>query len=679
MSVGALDRTFETAAVAPQPPSASTPWLTRAARALGFLSAEGASLGLAGWCLRSADRLPAYVASNALAPHARKFVIGNLLAGAALAGLCGVVALAWRRRLGGLDTVERVARRLAPLCLVGPLPLFFHWQIWYGGHELTFLAMVSVFLLGLQALTRVALETPPILPERLRARVAAPVVRVLARLGAVRWLPPSLVVLGVLGYAVYFSIITIQNHYRLQTYGYDLGIENNLVWNAGHFHRPLFKTSVLSGPTSTHLGFHETYISYLIGIPYRLAPWPETLLALQATLIGGAALPLYGFARRHLGAWTACLLALLLLFYAPLQGSNLYDFHYLPFAPIFLWWCLWALEARRPVMSVVAVVLTLATREDFSALLMVVGVYLILTGERPKAGLIVTIVSAIYFVVVKLILMPHFLNGYPAYINQYSGLLPEGDNGFGGVLKTVIGNPAFTITGLLEHDKLVYLLEIITPLAFLPWRRPIGLLCTVPGFFFTMLATQYPPLISISFQYTAYWSAFFFIAIVANLSWLKRLEEAGAAWARRSRQAWLVTLTAGVIVTSYQFGIVLQHHTAWGGFSPFHVGVNDAERARHADLYAAIKMIPPDAEVAASETIVAHVSSRTNAYSLRIAYNDAQYLLARWPTGGEDRQNLLNALKTGQYGLVGQKGEFVVFRRGLPASTVTSYVRQLGG
>ena len=90
-------------------------------------------------------------------------------------------------------------------------------------------------------------------------------------------------------------------------------------------------------------------------------------------------------------------------------------------------------------------------------------------------------------------------------------------------------------------------------------------------------------------------------------------------------------------------------------------------------------MIPPDAEVAASETIVAHVSSRTNAYSLRIAHNDAQYLLARFPSGGEDRQNLLNALKSGQYGLVGQKGEFVVFRRGLPASTVDSYIRQLGG
>jgi uncharacterized membrane protein len=662
----------------PAPPGVPPlPPLTRAIRALGFLAAEGGSIAFAGWCLRARDNLITYVSNNTLSPHARKFVIGNLLGGAALAGLAGLVIILWRR-LGGLAAAERVARRLAPLCLIGPVPLFFRWELWYSGRELTFLAMITVFLLGLQALTRISLETPPILPERLRARLGGRAGALLARVAAVRWLPFTIVVAAVLFYAIYFSVITIQNHFRLQTMGYDLGIENNLVWNAAHFNRPLFKTSVIGGPDSTHLGYHETYISYLIGIFYRLYPHPQFLLAMQALLIGGAALPLYAFARRHVGAWTACLLGVLLVLNAPLQGSNLYDFHYLPFAPFFLWWCLWALESRRNVMAFIAVTLTLAVREDFSALLMVVGLYLVLTGERPRAGLLVTVIAAIYFVAIKMVLMPHFLNGYPAYLNQYEGLLPEGDSGFGGVIKTLLGNPAFTVSSLLEHDKLVYLLEVMTPVAFLPWRRPIGLLCTVPGFIFTMLATHYPPLISLSFQYTAYWTAFLFIAVVANLGWLRRLELAGAAWARRSRQAWMVAITVGTLATSYQFGIVLQHNTAWGGFSPFHIGVSDADRARHADLYSVIKQIPPEASLAAAETIVAQVSSRKNAYSLRIAYNDADYILARIPSGGEDRNNLVSALQSGIYGFVTQKGEFVLFKRGLPAATVQPFLRQLG-
>jgi hypothetical protein len=35
------------------------------------------------------------------------------------------------------------------------------------------------------------------------------------------------------------------------------------------------------------------------------------------------------------------------LLYPPLHGANLYDFHYLTFAPFFLWLTLWALDARR--------------------------------------------------------------------------------------------------------------------------------------------------------------------------------------------------------------------------------------------------------------------------------------------------------------------------------------------
>ena len=684
MSVGTLDSPRgeaiapSTAARAPGP---SLPPLTRAVRSLALLATEGASLGFGGWSLRSRGHLLSYVTSNVLPAHARTYVVGDMLGGGLTAVLVGLLFLLWRR-LGGLATVERAARRLAPLCLVGLLPIFLFWQLWYGGRELTFLVMVGAALLILQALVRISLATPPLLPEPLRAGPGARVRVFFERARDVRWLPLALVATGVLGYAVYFSLLTIQNHFRLQTMGYDLGIENNLVWNAAHFNRPLFKTSVIGGPASTHLGFHETYISYLIGILYRLYPRPQFMLAFQATLIGAAALPFFAFARRHLGDWTACLLALLLLLYAPLQGSNLYDFHYLPFAPFFLWWCLWALEARRNVMATVAVILTLATREDFSALLMVVGLYLVFTGERPRAGLLVTAVSAVYFVGIKLILMPHFLNGYPAYINQYEGLLPAGENGFGGVLKTVFANPAFTVGGLLEHDKVVYLLEIATPLAFLHWRRPIGLLCTIPGFIFTMLATHYPPLISISFQYTAYWTSFLFIALVANLAWLRRQEAevpAPAPWARASRQAWLVAITAGVLITSYQFGIVFQRNTAWGGFSPFRVGISDADRTRHDDLYEVIARIPPNADLAAAETIVAQVSSRKNAYSLRIAYNDADYILARFPAGGDDRNNLLTALKSGLYGLVFQKGEFVLFRKGLPAATAAPFIRQLGG
>jgi hypothetical protein len=479
----------------------------------------------------------------------------------------------------------------------------------------------------------------------------------------------------------------------LQTAGYDLGIENNLVWNAAHWNGPLFKTSVhAGGPLGSHIGLHETYISYLIGIPYRLLPRPETLLVLQSVLIGGAAIPLYAFARRHLGAWTACFLALLYLFNAPMQGSNLYDFHYLPFAPFFLWTTLALLEARRDRWAAVAIVLTLANREDMSALLVVLGAYLLLTGERPRAGLIVAAVGAFYFVVVKLVLMPHFLGGATAYVHQYKDLVPEGEHGFGGVLKTVIGNPGYTTTTVLERAKLLYLLQLMSPLAFFPWRRPIGLLCTLPGFIFTMLGTRYPALTRLGFQYTAYWTSFLFIAVVANLRWLDRAARTApapapaptptptpaASDAGRSGRAWKVAMAGATLVTCYQLGPVLQHNTAWAGFLPLRVDITADDHKRHDDLYALIAEIPADASVAAPEMLVAQISSRKNVYKLLHGHFDADYILARSPPSVTDREHLVTALRGGAYGLVEEKGEFALFRRGAPSATAEAWLHRIG-
>ena len=182
----------------------------------------------------------------------------------------------------------------------------------------------------------------------------------------------------------------------------------------------------MGGPVGTHIGLHQTYISYLIGIPYRLVPRPETLLVLQSLLIGAAALPLYAYARRHLGAWTACLVACSSSSTRRCTGRTCTTSTTCRSrrSSCGRRWRCWT--ARRDRWAAVAIVLTLANREDMSALLIVVGLYLLLTGERPRAGLIVAAIGAAYFVVVKFIVMPHFLGGATAYVHQYKDLVPAG-------------------------------------------------------------------------------------------------------------------------------------------------------------------------------------------------------------------------------------------------------------
>src|SRR5262245_41021693 len=117
------------------------PPLTRAARALGLLACEGASVTLALWFLGARGRLPVYV--YALPGGSRKLVVACLLGGAVAAAGCGLGV--WvARRAAGLDAVDRVSRRLAPLCLAAFVPLLFQWQLWTGPRELTFAALASM-------------------------------------------------------------------------------------------------------------------------------------------------------------------------------------------------------------------------------------------------------------------------------------------------------------------------------------------------------------------------------------------------------------------------------------------------------------------------------------------------------------------------------------------------------
>jgi uncharacterized membrane protein len=644
---------------------------------------EGASIGLAAWSFRSWKLLAPYVSANTLSSDARKWVAIDMLAGGGIAILIGLALLVWRR-WAGLDLAYRLARRSAPLLLAGFLPLFCNWKFW-NGRELNYLVTLGTVSISLAALTRYALQGAPVAPDwprRIRekalralgARVGgwcAGTGSFLRRIGAwPRW-PLLVVCAGAAAYAVFFSFHTIQTHYKLGTAAFDLGIEHNLVWNAAHW-GPLFKTSPLGGPTSTHLGYHQTYFAYVIAPLYFVAPRPETLLVVQATLVGAAALPLFFFARRRIAPWPAALLALLFVLYPPVHGANLYDFHYITLAPFFLWLTLALLDARRDVLAALAVLLTLSVREDMAALLAIMGAFMIFAGIRPKAGLLLGVIGSVYFVGLKFIIMPRFLGGVDAYIHQYAEMLGKDEHGFRGVLKTAFGNPAFTIGKLLESDKLVYTLQILVPLAFLPWRRPIGLLCTVPGFFFTLLSTKYWPLLQISFQYTAYWTSFLFLAVVMNL------EHLGKVVGESARKAWLLTLVLTGIAASYQYGAMLQQNTARGGFGRYVFGVTAADRKNHDELYALINQVPPRAKIVSSELVVAHVASRPDSYTLRTGVFDADYVIAMTPIRGDEATQFAPLLRGGTFGVVERRGRFVLAKRGHSADNNQTVLKALG-
>lgn len=630
---------------------------------------EGVSLGMFVGGTPS-ELLTHYAVDNQVPPAERQGLLFAMLSGGLIAVLAGLAVL----RLAQGKASERlrsIAWQASPLLLAGLLPVLFRWQIWQA-RELTFgvLACLVGFLFYVTLNRSVEAGLGRGLPwEAIRA-VAARVAERTERVG-----PPLIVASAALFYTVYFAYYTVLFHRSVLTMSYDLGLENNLLWNLVHG-GPFMKASPPFGPVGSHFGFHATLFAYVIGIFYFFYQKPETLLVFQAAMIGGAAIPLYLWARSRIGRWAASLLAVVYVLYPPVHGSNLYDFHYLPLGVFFLWLTLWLVDAGRYWWGALAVILTLSVREDVAADLTIIGAFLLVAGRRPRAGLVVTLVAGAYFLTMKMFVMPKFLQGSESFLHQWAALVPPGGRGYSGVLMTVLGNPVFTLTSLLEPDKFLYMVQIGAPLCFLAWRKPIGFFLSLPGFFFTLLSTKYPPLVQISFQYTAHWTAFVFVAFVACLEWLRQPKFHGDVLGWRRQRVWLSVVCFTTLLTSYQYGAILQQNTAKGGFGKYKFGMTDSDRKRYADLLKLVAKVPPLAKITSAEYVVPHVSSRPDSYTLRNGLFDAEYLLYETPVRDDERGFVKEALK-GSFGIVASSGPFVLARRGHDKADNASYLKHL--
>lgn len=611
-----------------------------------------AGLGLGAALLGFDGSLESFVASNRIAPTARSFFVLCATAGA----LCGALVAVTAVLLGPPRFGERLAHAFSPVWLFGVLPLLVSERL-FRKNDLQFLIAVwGVSVLFSWSVRSALLSGVLVMPASLSIRSSSRRFR-----GALL----ALAVLGGGAYATYFSSITLASHFNFCTSAFDLGIEDNLLWNAAHG-GPLFRSAPLGG-SMLHGGNHQTYFAFALVPIYWLAPRAETLLVIQSLALGAAAIPLYLFAARLLTPIYALTIAIAYLLYAPLHGANLYDFHYQPFGILFTFLNAYLLLDGRSRWLLLTVPLMLSVREDMGAMLGALGAYMVLSGRRAGAGSIVMILGSAYFVAFKLWIMPQFfMGGESSFTFMYKDLVPAGERGFGAVLKTVLTNPIFVLESLLTREKLLYLLQIFVPVGFVALKRSPALVLFLPACTFTLLSTAYPALIMTTFQYTSYWTPMVFLAVVEVLS---RREGFTRRESKGIRLGRIFGLVLALLLTSNRYGAVFQTETARGAFDPVRVVITPQDRKNHEDFSVLVKQIPSGAKVVAAEWLVSHVSNRKDAYTLRFGVLDAEYLLFwthREKLRSDEKPVLKKALfgKDAAFGVVEKRGMFVLARRG---------------
>jgi len=639
-------------------------YLSSLARGTALLLGAGASCGIAVWELVFGDLMVAYIRSNQIEPATRKLL--GLFGGVGLAlPLMAVAVYWWTRRTRPFDAARRIELlgwKFSPLCLAIAVPMLFRWQIWKG-LDIQFLVIAAITAFAAQKLFYRSLAEPPLF-----SATSGPVASMRSRAADAleRWSPwlPWVLVIGLFFfYASYFSFFTLRNHWNLGTSAYDMGIEDNVVFNA--MRGELLKASPIFGPEGTHLGHHATFFAYLLVPIYAIAPRAETLLIIQATLIGAAVIPLFLFARNRLGPYQAVSIAAMFVFYAPLHGANLYDFHYPPLGIGFVFWLAYLVDIGKYRWAIIPLLLSLSVREDIALSVFVLGAYFLLSRSRPRAGLALVLIGIGYFLIMKMGVMPYFRDGKSTFVWYYEKLVPEGGpGGFGGVLVTIFGNPGYTLGTLLKSAKVKYFLQVMVPFAFVPFRKPIGLVFCLPGLVMTLLASR-SALYDIGFQYTTHWALEMFLASIVVLTMIKQPTWPGDQHGEIRVRSWLMALALAMAATSYQHGAILQHNIARGGFTAFDFERTDKDIERYEQLISLRALIPPEAKVAGTERTLPHVSNRPDAYTIRSAgIQDAEYILFPTHIGGVDLDRIHPVVDDGTFGVVEIAGSFILAERG---------------
>jgi uncharacterized membrane protein len=598
--------------------------------------------------------VPAFLEKNELDLGSRMQLIYSMVGGAVLGAAVGAGAVAFASVRGrSIEYVERWFWFLSPLALLPLVPLLFRYKPWKGRLD----ALLPAVLLATLALEVLVFQALRATPERVsawweRTRQSIP--------ERVRKHGPLLVVAGMaLFYVLFFSFYTVRWHHKLRTGNFDLGINNNLMFGGLHGHF-LESRIVFPKDPAKYLANHAKIGAYAFLPIYALFPRAETLLVLQSSLLGLGALPLFGFARKRLGHWMAAAVAIAYLCYYPMHAANFYEVNHIPIAAPFILATVWAADARKWGWFTVFYLLGALMREDIPIGMTVVGLYFLLTGFRPLIGLLMAVVSSVWFVFLKFYVMDSAGDWW--FPDMYKELYAAGEKGFGSVLKTLISNPLFVLWKILEKEKIWYIMHLFVPLAFLPARRWWLWGAFIPGALTTLLATSYKPLTMYSFQYVMHWAPYLFLAVVLVLESIGKRADRG----RPGQLAAATAMLAATFIMTYNAGAFPRRNTLRAGYNSADFNFSAEERARYAQLKELIAHIPKDASVTATERVGPHVSSRVIYYAMRRGTWKADYLLAAANELELDRTKLHlgNALKSGEYGVLRRVGNLALMKRG---------------
>lgn len=398
----------------------------------------------------------------------------------------------------------------------------------------------------------------------------------------------------------FFLILTGMSVFRYLTFSapnYDFGIFCNMFHNMKESFRPL--VSCERDQILSHFAVHFSPAMYVFLPFYYIFPSPVTVAVFQTVAIYSGIIPFILIMKnRKFDSFTMCMFAVVYAANAAYTGGCRYDFHENCLLVPFMMWMFYFYEKKKLPLMFLFALFTLMVKEDAFIYVSVFAVYVILTEKKFFKGSTLIFMAFAYFAVACYILEQH---GTGIMSNRYDAMI-SGDEGLFGVIKTAFTNPAYAIELIFrtkdkDANKLIFFLQLMCPLAFMPFitKKSVRLVLVLP--LLLNLLTDYVYQYDISFQYN-----------FAIMSLLLYLCVVNATEMEKKKRDFLSVTAAGLAAMMFFMLIV-------PGFTSKTKDYFTAKE-KFESMEEVIDAIPQDASVAASTFLIPHLADRTHIYEV---------------------------------------------------------------
>lgn len=405
-------------------------------------------------------------------------------------------------------------------------------------------------------------------------------------------------------YIAIFSFISLNKFYN---YGYnalDLAIINQAFFNTTQGN-PL--ASSIHPPT--YLGDHFTPIIFVLLPFYFLFKSPIVLLILQTLVLGACSIFIYLIAKNTINKNWAIIFSLAWLLNPFVQNINLFEFHFLPFAILFILISIYFYTENKFYWFVFFNSLALLTREDVAFVIFMFGVIAFLQKKNIKWILWPVLSSVIYFLLaIKITSLLSPADGYK-FLIYYSwlGQTPQE------VISTLLTKPWLVLAYFFRPTNLIFLVGLMLPLFFTPLIRSLYLILGLPIFIQfalgqsgasqTVLQTHYSSLMLPAL----FWSGISSVGYALN----NNSKDQFFILLKKHQALFIIIFITAIIYSSFAMGPL-----------PKALAINKNQtNINH--------LIPQDASVASSYKYLANFSSRENLSSLNYVFIGKQQFLSK--------------------------------------------------